>query len=137
MEAYNLGYRSLTFWGQPPQTNALLKGIASKASHKAKIMLAREKTAILAGSIKSLDGTHAMMRRERIGKYGCVRNLIEPSPVSIVRNTRKVTKVDGKPKEAEYNVVNVNQGAPKKTFLAKKPKEYVFRFGEKAITTAI
>ena len=137
MEPYSLGYRTLTFWGQPPNLNSTLKRITSKATNKAKVMMAREKSAKMAGELKSLDGVHVCMRRERVGKYASSRNLIAQSPVSIIRHKRAV---NGKPKEAG-NATSIKtsmfKGEPKAISIPKQRKEYVFRFGEVAYKTAI
>jgi len=138
MENYNQGYRSIDFWGKPPIIHSVLRKITAKASHKAKVMLAREKSAIMSGLVKSLDGVHVMMRRERVGKYGCTRNLVTPSPVTIIRTSRKQ---DGKPKEAERDNATIKtamfKDVPARTKAVSKKKEYVFRFGEVAIATSI
>ena len=137
METYSLGYRTLTFWGQPPNLNSTLKRITSKATNKAKVMLAREKSAILAGELKSLDGVHVCMRRERVGKYGTLKTTICQSPVSLIRHKRAV---NGKPKEAGIATsvkTSMFKGEPKAIAIPKQRKEYVFRFGEVAYKTAI
>ncbi|MBU6390920.1 MAG: hypothetical protein KGQ83_01610 [Planctomycetes bacterium] len=89
-------------------------------------MRKREANAIKAGVIKSLDGIHAMMRRERVGKYGAIYGGVDQSPVSAVRNARKKAEARSEPVDT----------APKWRE-AKRKTEYVFRFGETAIKSVI